>query len=69
VPQGGCDIVELSDGLLPRSAMVLDGDDGLAADPLDFAAAQALIPVVGDPLGICGDYLKFQAGTRPRSPT
>lgn len=46
-----------------RLLSISDSDDRLAADSLDFAAADSIVLVVFNVLKIGGNDLKFQAGT------
>ena len=48
---------------LPRLLPVPDFDDGLAANSIDFAAADPIVLVLIDPLKIGGNDLKLQGGT------
>ena len=48
--------------LLFGAVALLHGDDRFGADSLDFAAQQANVLILADPLKIGGDDLKLQAG-------
>ena len=55
-------IADGSGEFLPGSIFRFYGHDGLATDSLHRAAAQPLVGVLTDPVGVRGNYLKLQAG-------
>ena len=63
VPQGSGDIGNLGRRFLPLTTAVLDRDDGLAANPLDEPAQNAVIARSFDLLELGRNDLKLQAGT------